>query len=69
MIGKSLDWKICPILVDHNYMTNASDEFKDKLLTYGMITQHWIVMPYEDLASTVEGDHGLFRDRSDKYGK
>ena len=69
MVKKELDWKICPVLVDHDYMINSTDDFKDKLLTYGMITKHWIVMPYEDLNATVEGDHGLFRDRSDQYGK
>lgn len=56
-----LKWEFCPILVDAGY----KGDFK----YYGMKTDEWVVFPYEDFDAVVEGDRGLFREGTDKYGK
>lgn len=50
-----------PVLVDGAF----EEEFK----FYGIKTNHWIVMPFEEFDAMNEGDRGLFRDGSDSYGK
>ena len=61
------EWMFAPVLVDSSCFTTL--DFKGKLITTGMITSHWIVMPYEEYDMMVEGDRGLFRNGDDKYGK
>jgi hypoxanthine phosphoribosyltransferase len=68
------EWKIAPVLIDSNYIKlyHFDEQYKrlcNRILTYGMITPHWMVMPYEQNEMMVEGDHGLFRDKTDQYGK
>lgn len=55
------EWEFCPILVDVNAPITPK--------YYGIKTSDWMVMPWEDFDDVVEGDHGLFRDGSDKYGE
>jgi hypoxanthine phosphoribosyltransferase len=66
-IQYQFDWKFAPVLIDGKYQ--ETDTFKEKLITYGIKTQHWIVMPYEEDEKMIEGDRGLNRDGSDQYGK
>lgn len=55
-------WTFVPIVVDgHIDMP--------EIFFYGMKTKHWVVMPWEDVDKMKEGDRGLFRERSDAYGK
>lgn len=55
-----IDYKFIPILVDENYPEYIEE--------YGLKTSDWIVFPWEDEEKVSEGDRGLFRDRTDKYG-
>lgn len=57
-------WTFAPIIIDA-----SADLVLANILTYGMKTSHWMVMPYEENEKVVEGDWGLSRDGSDKYGK
>lgn len=57
-------WSFAPVLID-----SRVDLTMPNILTYGMVTPHWVVMPYEETENVVEGDWGLSRDGSDKYGK
>lgn len=61
MADKQAFYKFVPILVDHNYQGNFD--------IYGLRSKDWIVFPYEDFDKMNEGDHGLFRDNTDSYGK
>lgn len=72
MIGHNIyhyhktDWKFAPFLIDD---TCKVDNLNDKLITYGIKTNHWAVMPYEDFDMMKENDRGLFREGNDQYGK
>lgn len=60
------NWFFCPLVVDAKYAAqNQPLPFK----IYGSVESDWIVFPYEDYEKVHEGDHGLFRDGSGKYGK
>jgi len=60
-----MNYAYVPILIDGD-----TEEFIDREFPmYGMITKHWIVFPYEDFDKMKEGDHGLFREGTDSYGK
>lgn len=60
------NWFFCPLIVDAKYAAQyQSLPFK----IYGSVESDWIVFPYEDYDKVHEGDHGLFRDGSGKYGK
>lgn len=63
---KHLNWKFCSVLIDDKFFPSID---KNVLVTYGLVSPHWVVMPYEESEKMVEGDHGLFRNGSDKYGK
>lgn len=63
----TFDWMFAPFLVDSNY--ERTEQFNKKLLTLGMTSYNWIVMPYEEEEKMVEGDRGLFRNGDDQYGK
>jgi len=64
--SQTFEWKFAPVLIDGKYI--ETQDFNDKLITYGLKTNHWIVMPYEEETKMVEGDRGLFRDNTDQYG-
>lgn len=49
-----------PFLVDANYKVH---DFHDSF----MVSEDWIVFPWEENDSVVEGDRGLFRDKTDSY--
>jgi hypoxanthine phosphoribosyltransferase len=60
------NWFFCPLIVDAKFAAqNQPLPFK----IYGSVESDWIVFPYEDYEKVHEGDHGLFRDGSGKYGK
>lgn len=54
------DLMYCSILVDAAY--EGSND-----ITTSLVTSDWIVFPWEEEDKVVEGDHGLFRDRTDRY--
>lgn len=62
-----MNWAFAPVLIDGNL--TITEPMRERLLTYGIRTKDWIVMPYEDEQKMVEGDRGLFRDGSDQYGR
>ena len=64
--NSTYEWKIAPVLVDDAFDMSL---WMDNILTYGISSPHWMIMPYEDFYAMKEGDHGLFRDGTDKYGK
>ncbi len=63
---KNYEWKIAPVLIDDSFDKSL---WKNEIVTYGIISPHWIVMPYEDFEMTKENDRGLFRDGTDKYDR
>lgn len=70
--NEEIDWMFAPVLLDSKINENATlfdPNYMPRLLTYGMKTEHWIVMPYEEHTKVSENDRGLFRDKSDNYGK
>lgn len=62
MEPENITWFFVPILIDG---TSELDKIVDD---YGLKTNLWMVMPWEDNTLMVEGDRGLFRERSDMYG-
>ena len=54
-----VEYLFLPILVDENYQGEIDG--------YGLKTKDWVVFPWEEYEKVVEGDRGLFRDRTDKY--
>lgn len=56
-----VEYDFFPLLLDGDY--------PDTMELYGMKTNDWIVMPYEEMDEMVEGDRGLFRNNTDQYGK
>jgi len=66
LYAENKNWFFCPLVVDAKFAAqNQPLPFK----IYGSIESDWIVFPYEDDEKVHEGDHGLFRDGSGKYGK
>ena len=59
---KDFEYKYYPFLVDANYKKEDFDYYSIK-------TKDWIVFPWEDFNKMQEGDRGLFRDKTDLYGK
>jgi hypoxanthine phosphoribosyltransferase len=59
---KDYDYKYYPFLIDANYNDNDYDYYSIK-------TKDWIVFPWEDFEKMPEGDRGLFREKTDNYGK
>jgi hypoxanthine phosphoribosyltransferase len=57
-----ISWTYVPILVD-------GDFDKIDFQFYGLKTKQWVVMPWEEEEKMQVGDRGLFRERSDSYGK
>lgn len=55
-----VDWHFMPVLVDGKYEKN--------FLMQCLKTDDWIVFPYEKYDKMQEGDRGLFRMKTDKYG-
>lgn len=55
-----LVWEFMPILIDEE--SDLSFNF------YGFRASEWIVFPYEKEENIKEGDRGLFRFKTDKYG-
>ena len=57
-----------PFLVDADFGEYRSDEWRAKPYDECfMKTSDWIVFPWEENDSVVEGDRGLFRDNTDSY--
>lgn len=60
-----VSWQMIPMVLD----SNAPQDIQDRVNTYGMRTDDWIVFPHEDIDHTVEGDRGLFRDGTSHNAK
>jgi len=54
-----IEWDFAPILVDADYEYDG---------VYGIKTKHWCVFPWEKIENVKEGDWGLFREGTAKYG-
>ena len=59
-MGNNGNWLFATVLADNN-----APMFYN--IVYALRSSDWIVFPYEDFDSMKEGDHGLFRDGTDKY--
>lgn len=64
MTNFKVEWMFYPVIVSHDY---TSDEAE--YIDVGQQFEEWIVFPYEDFDKMKEGDRGLFREGSDRYGK
>lgn len=60
------EFHFCPIVIDKGWW-DAS--LQDTPPHYGIVTDDWIVFPFEKMEHAVEGTRGLFRKREDKYGR
>jgi hypoxanthine phosphoribosyltransferase len=58
-------WEMIPVVLD----SKAPQDIQDRVNTYGMCTDDWIVFPHEDADHVVAGDRGLFRDRTSNNAK
>lgn len=55
----NIEWKIAPFLIDDKWEDII---YKHKIITYGIKTPHWTVMPYEEFSMMNENDRSFFRD-------
>lgn len=58
--------RYCPLVVDHAY---AAEHGLDEFFTWGIVSEDWVVFPYEDEDHVVEKDWGLFREGTAESSK
>jgi hypoxanthine phosphoribosyltransferase len=58
-------WEMIPVVLD----SKAPPDIQDRVNTYGIRTDDWIVFPHEDIEHTREGDRGLFREGTSENAK
>ena len=51
------------------YATVIDSSYTNYKYHYSLITDEWIVFPYEDFDAVKENDRGLFRFKTDSYGE
>jgi hypoxanthine phosphoribosyltransferase len=61
-------WKYAPCLIDKKFL-DETDLDMSYIIDCMKISDEWYVFPWEDINMAKEGDRGLFRDKTDSYGK
>lgn len=61
-----LSWSFNAVLIDP---WAGQISFDNKEIHYELVSDDWIVFPYEEMDKMKEGDRGLFREGTDSYGK
>lgn len=54
-----------PVVID----ANVSENIRNRVNIFGMMTSDWIVFPHEEQEQVVEGDRGLFRTGTSENSK
>ena len=63
--GTHVGAEFVPAVLD----SNVDESIRSRVNIAGMITSDWIVFPHEEMDHVVEGDRGLFRDKTSNNSK